>query len=160
MEIRQIKWRTARRVCDAHHYLGSPVGQKFSLGIYEGWQLLGEMIWGQPVARVLDDGETLEMTRMCLMIQRANLASQSLSKAVKWIRQNRSEKRLISYSDGNHKGTIYAAAGWSPTPTKGGGKWKSGRGRRATVRWERQVHKFRQKTKTTGAQYIKEGDPE
>jgi len=145
IEVRKMKWKFAKRICDEHHYLGSPVGHKFSLGIYDinSRRPLGVMIFGQPVARLLDDGETLEMTRMCLMEQRPNLATQSLSKALKWIRQNRSEKKLISYSDGDHKGTIYAAAGWNPIQLSGGGKWKSGRGRRANIRWERPIKKMR-----------------
>lgn len=136
IEIRQIKWRTARRCCEAHHYLGPPVGHRFSLGIY-GPELLGVMTWGRPVSRMLDDGHTLEMTRMCLMVQKKNLASQSLSKAVQWIKAHRTETRLISYSDGDHKGTIYAASNWTPTPLKQSGIWpSSGQSMRATMRWE------------------------
>lgn len=136
IEVRLIKWRDARRVCAAHHYLGAPQGHKFSLGIFEGKQLLGVMIWSRPVNRHLDNGDTLEMTRMCLMVRQKNLASQALAKAIKWISRYHEERLLISYSDAAHRGVIYAAAGWTPTPVAGGGKWRSGRLRRATVRWE------------------------
>jgi hypothetical protein len=139
IEVRPVPWRYARRVCEAHHYLGAPQGHRFSLGVYDGHELLGVMIWGRPVARNLDDGETLEMTRMCLMVQRPNLASQSLGKAVKWIRTNRPERHLISYSDDGHRGTIYAAANWKPTPIAKSGKWRSGIPARANTRWEREI---------------------
>lgn len=137
IEVRQVKWRDARRVCNAHHYLGAPLSHRFSLGVFDGRELLGVMVWGRPIARYQDDGNTLEMTRMCLMAQRKNLGSAALSRAVKWIKSHRAETRLISYSDAAHKGTLYSASGWTPAPSRNGGHWRSGREPRATIRWER-----------------------
>lgn len=139
IEVRPIKWRTARRVCEAHHYLGAPVGHKFSLGVFDDIKLLGAMTWGQPISRSLDDGNTLEMTRFCLMVRRKNLATMAMSRAVKWIKRNRDEKRLVSYSDAEHDGTIYAAANWTPIELRGGVPWRSGSKRRATKRWEMHI---------------------
>jgi hypothetical protein len=76
------------------------------------------------------------MTRCCLMVRRKNLASQALAMAARWIARHRPETRLISYSDASHKGSIYAAANWTPTPVQDGGRWRSGLAKRATVRWQ------------------------
>lgn len=114
-EVRQISWKSARRMIEQHHYLRyAPCGHKFSLGIYAGEQLIGVMIFGRPVARKEDQENTLELTRMFLYDSPKNSESRSLSLAEKWIRKNRHETRLIAYSDPEvgHKGIIYRAANW------------------------------------------------
>lgn len=41
------------------------VGHKFSLGCVLGEEVIGVAIVGRPVSRALDDGMTLEVTRLC-----------------------------------------------------------------------------------------------
>lgn len=49
-----------------HHRHHRPVvGHKFSLGAVLGDRIVGVAIIGRPVARRRDDGETLEVTRLC-----------------------------------------------------------------------------------------------
>lgn len=49
-----------------HHRHHQPVvGHKFSLGAVDGVKVVGIAIVGRPVARLRDDGMTLEVTRMC-----------------------------------------------------------------------------------------------
>lgn len=48
-----------------HRHHKQVVGHKFSLGAVFGGKLVGVAIVGRPVARLRDDGVTLEVTRLC-----------------------------------------------------------------------------------------------
>ena len=49
-----------------HHRHHKPVvGHKFSIGAAAGDKVVGVVIVGRPVARLRDDGLTLEVTRLC-----------------------------------------------------------------------------------------------
>ena len=110
---RKISYKDARRIIEQNHYLGyAPCGCKFCLGIYADSELIGVMIWGHPIARMEEQDNTLELTRMFLFDSPKNSESRALSLAEKWIKLNRTERRLIAYSDTaeGHLGTIYRAA--------------------------------------------------
>jgi hypothetical protein len=46
-----------------HRHHQPPRGHKFSIGVAEGEKLVGVVMVGRPVARVYDDGFTLEVNR-------------------------------------------------------------------------------------------------
>jgi hypothetical protein len=48
-----------------HRHSRPVVGHKFSVGVRDGDKLVGVAICGRPVARELDDGAALEITRVC-----------------------------------------------------------------------------------------------
>ena len=48
-----------------HRHHKSVVGHKFSIGAALGETLVGVVIVGRPVSRHRDDGDTLEVTRLC-----------------------------------------------------------------------------------------------
>lgn len=113
--VRVVSFKTARRIIEQNHYLGyAPPGCKFCLGIYADSEIIGVMIWGHPIARLEEQDNTLELTRMFLFDSPKNSESKALSLAEKWIKLNRKERRLIAYSDTaeGHNGTIYRAANW------------------------------------------------
>jgi len=113
--VQQISFRVARRIIEQNHYLGyAPCGCKFCLGVFVDTELLGVMIFGRPIARLEDQNNTLELTRMFLYDSPKNSESRALGLAEKWIKKNRTESRLIAYSDTaqGHEGTIYKAANW------------------------------------------------
>jgi hypothetical protein len=103
-------------------------------------------VWSLPVARLLpQDGSCLELRRFALAPETPrNSASRMLGWMVRDIARRRpSVKRLVSYQDCDvHKGTIYKASGWIPTPTPSGGDWNHPNRRRTArriqtkVRWE------------------------
>ena len=72
------------------------------------------MMFGHPVARLEEQNNTLELTRMFLFDSPKNSESRALGLAERWIKKNRTESRLIAYSDTaqGHNGTIYKAANW------------------------------------------------
>jgi hypothetical protein len=135
--VKKISWKTARRMIEAHHYLGyAPCGCKFALGIYVETELMGTMIFGRPTARLEDQKNTLELTRMFLFDSPKNSESKSLGLAERWIKKNRLETRLISYTDTaqGHTGTIYKAANWVQVRITKSGSWiRDGRPNRRGV---------------------------
>lgn len=57
---------TANEFVRRYHRHHRPVqGHKFSLGAVRDETLVGVAIVGRPVSRIRDDGETLEVTRLC-----------------------------------------------------------------------------------------------
>lgn len=48
-----------------HRHHGRAVGHKWSLAAYKDGRLCGVAIVGRPSGRYLDDGKTLEVTRLC-----------------------------------------------------------------------------------------------
>lgn len=52
-------------VLENHRHHGPVVGHKFSIGCKKDGRLVGVAIVGRPVSRFLDDGETLEVNRLC-----------------------------------------------------------------------------------------------
>jgi hypothetical protein len=66
LSARPISLVEANKYVSRWHRHHPPVrGHKFSIGAVAGGQLVGVAIVGRPVARMRDDGETLEVTRLC-----------------------------------------------------------------------------------------------
>lgn len=61
-----ITLEEANEFVSQHHRHHKPVvGHKFSIGATVGDKIVGVVIVGRPVARLRDDGLTLEVTRLC-----------------------------------------------------------------------------------------------
>jgi len=89
-------------------------------------------IWTHPVAYKLPQTEWLELRRLAVAPDAPkNTASRMLGVMVRLIRKERPElTRLISYQDTEvHTGTIYKAAGWTPTVVSQGPDWAKSRPR-------------------------------
>ena len=66
MERLAITLQEANDFVSRHHRHHPPViGHKFSLGAVKNGAIVGVCIVGRPVSRVRDDGQTLEVTRLC-----------------------------------------------------------------------------------------------
>ena len=64
MIIQPISLKTAQEYVREHHrHNKPPVGHKFSIGLFDGERMVGIATAGRPVARALDDGLPLEVTR-------------------------------------------------------------------------------------------------
>ena len=61
-----VSLEEANAFIDKHHRHHSPViGHKYSIGAVKHGLVVGVVIVGRPVSRHRDDGETLEVTRLC-----------------------------------------------------------------------------------------------
>ncbi len=151
-----ITLRVARRFVGEHHrHNVPPKGWRFGVGVEDSaGELVGVAIASRPVARALDDGETLEIVRTCT--NGARNANSMLYGAIARAAKPLGYRRVITYTLASEPGTSLRAAGfmrdgevaarpsWS-TPTSGRSRYQQdlfGNERRSTkpkMRWIRML---------------------
>lgn len=107
----------------AHHRHHQPVvGHKFSLAVVDDTNTVrGVAIVGRPVARMLDNGLTLEVNRVAT--DGCPNACSALYGAARRATFALGYKRLITYTLNTEPGTSLKAAGWKLLGQAGGGSW-------------------------------------
>lgn len=105
-------------VIDHHRHHDAARGHKFSLGAYKGERLVGVAIVGRPSGRYLDDGKTLEVTRLATDGTR-NACSCLYGAAAKEAKR-RGYKKIITYILQSEPGTTLRATGWTMEAQKCG----------------------------------------
>lgn len=130
LHIVPITVRAARAYVNAHHrHLRAPVGAKLAIGVNDDRaRLRGVAVLGRPVARRLDDGCTIEVTRVAT--DGCPDACSALYGAAARIARALGYARALSYALGSERGTSLRAAGWQPMNLSRGGSWS----RRARAR--------------------------
>lgn len=134
--------REARTFVDrVHRHHRAPQGGLFAIGAASGDAIVGCVIVGKPVARMMDDGYTAEVTRLASDGTR-NVCSMLYAAAWRATRAM-GYRRLITYTLATETGTSLRAAGWREVGLAGGGSWdRAGRPRvdkhptQQKVRWE------------------------
>ena len=106
-----------------HRHHQPVVGHKFSVGCstVDDPRVCGVAIVGRPVARMNDDGWTLEVTRVATD-GTANACSFLYGAAWRAAREL-GFRRLITYTLKEEPGTSLKAAGWKLLGIRGGGSW-------------------------------------
>lgn len=105
-----------------HRHHGPVRGHKFSLGaVYPGRGVIGCAIVGRPVARELQDGLTLEVTRLCTDGTRN--ACSFLYGAAQRTTFALGYARLVTYILKAESGTSLRAAGWRLVGEVKGRSW-------------------------------------
>ncbi|EPL0580229.1 XF1762 family protein [Pseudomonas aeruginosa] len=103
-----------------HHRHHGPVqGHKFSLGLAADGRIVGVAIVGRPVARHLDDGMTLEVTRCCT--DGARNGCSKLYGAAWRATRALGYRRLLTYILASEAGASLRASGWHLVGIRGGG---------------------------------------
>lgn len=107
----------------ANHRHHKPVpGAKFALAVSdEAGQVRGVAIVGRPVARMSDNGWTLEVNRCCT--DGAKNACSMLYGAAWRAARALGYKRLVTYTLPEEGGASLRAAGWKLLGQAGGGSW-------------------------------------
>lgn len=136
----------AEFVGNFHRHNKPPVGGLFSVGASDGTQLVGVAIVGRPVGRRLDDGQTVEVTRCCVIDDAPKGCCSFLyarcwqaAKALGW-------KRIVTYTLQSESGASLRGAGWrvvaelkpsnpSAWQTRPGREWQPVVGQ-SKFRWE------------------------
>ena len=122
LQIVPLTLGEANAFVDRHHRHHQPVvGHKFSLGVSEGDRVVGVAILSRPVARMLDDGLTLEVTRCCT--DGTKNAASALYGAARRATFALGYRKLITYTLNTEPGTSLRAAGWKCLGEAGGGSW-------------------------------------
>jgi len=107
-----------------HRHHKPPVGHKFSIAVADQSEVVrGVAIVGRPVARHIDDGMTLEVTR--LATDGCPNACSCLYGAAWRAARAIGYSRLITYILNDEPGTTLKAAGWRCIGERGGGSWAS-----------------------------------
>lgn len=96
-------------------------GHKFSIGVEDNGKLVGVCIVGRPVSRHLDDGKTLEVTRLCTD-GTYNACSILYSRSAK-IAKDMGYSKIITYILQSESGSSLKASGWVCDGEAGGGNW-------------------------------------
>ena len=122
LEIVPITQKEAKVfVAEHHRHHKPPVGSVFQLGLSNNGAICGVAIVGRPVARGLQDGWTLEITRLC--VDGTKNACSKLYAAAWQVTRKLGYKRLVTYILEEETGTSLTAAGWRCVAKTAGGSW-------------------------------------
>lgn len=120
--LQPITYPEASAFIDKHHrHHLPPQGWKFGIGCSDGANVVGVVTVGRPVARMLDNGLTLEVTRCCT--DGTKNAASMLYGAAWRAAKALGYKRLITYTLTEEPGTTLLASGWKLLYETGGGSW-------------------------------------
>ncbi len=104
-----------------HRHHKPVVGHKFSIGCKADGQLVGVVIVGRPVSRYLDDGQTLEVNRLCTT--GAKNACSFLYAAAARAAKAMGYRKIITYTLDTESGVSLRAVGWRCAGQAGGTAW-------------------------------------
>ena len=112
-------------VAEKHRHHKPVVGHKFSIGCMMGNSLVGVVIVGRPVSRHLDNGYTLEVTRLCT--DGTKNACSFLYGAAWRAAKTLGYTKIITYTLAEESGVSLKAAGWKCEGMAGGLRWTGSR---------------------------------
>lgn len=105
-----------------HRHHGPVVGHKFSLAVCDEEKTIrGVAVVSRPVSRMLDNGLTLEVTRVAT--DGCPNACSALYGAARRAAFALGFKRLITYTLKDESGVSLSGAGWKQIGEAGGGSW-------------------------------------
>lgn len=120
--LRPVTLREANAFVAQHHRHHAPVtGCRFAIGASDGEKLVGVTIAGRPVSRYLDDGYTLEVTRLCT--DGTKNACSILYAAVWRAARAMGYRKAVTYILESESGVSLRAAGWQCRGRAGGLQW-------------------------------------
>jgi hypothetical protein len=123
LEVTPINLDEANAFVSLHHRHHKPVpGAKFALAVSDdAGKVRGVAIVGRPVARMSDNGWTLEVNRCCT--DGAKNACSMLYGAAWRAAKALGYRRLVTYTLPEEGGVSLRAAGWKLLGERGGGNW-------------------------------------
>lgn len=122
LSVVPITFKDANAFVAKHHRHHKTVpGCKFCVAVSDGNDVVGVAIVGRPVARMADDGKTLEVNRCCTNGTK-NACSMLYGAAVRAAR-SLGYRKLITYILPHEGGASLRASNWKLTGEAGGGKW-------------------------------------
>lgn len=122
LQLQPCSISEAQRFVTLHHrHHRAPQGGLFAVAVSEGDEIRGVAVIGRPVARMLQDGWTAEVTRLCTL---GDPNACSMLYAASW-RAARAlgYRRLITYTLQREGGASLRASGWKLVGAAGGGSW-------------------------------------
>lgn len=104
-----------------HRHHKKPVGSIFQIAVTDGERIVGVAVIGRPVSRMLQNGFTAEVTRLCT--DGTKNACSMLYSASWRIAKEMGYKRLITYILNTESGVSLKASNWKLIGERGGGSW-------------------------------------
>jgi hypothetical protein len=166
MTTRPIELRDANAFVSEHHRHSRRVaGHRWSLGLYENDELVGVMICGRPVARMIDQRKTLEVLRVCLSPRAPRNANSFLYGKAARIWSEMGGDEILTYTLEKESGASLRGAGWVAVGTVAHGEWSRPSRKRESqavykepkIKWSRKLARWQATTGATGAGTAKEG---
>jgi hypothetical protein len=142
LELSPVTLGEARAYVErAHRHHRPPQGGLFAIAAVRDSEVVGVVIVGRPVARMLADGYTVEVTR--LATDGSRNACSMLYRAAWRAARAMGYRRLVTYTLPEEGGSSLRAAGFALIGESGGGSWsRDGRPRvdlhplQTKLRWE------------------------
>lgn len=129
LELDEIKLVDAKAFVRTHHehHRKPPAGWRFGRAVRNGDLVMGVIMVGRPVARMIDHKKVVEANRLCVRRDvpdalRWNCASMLYGYAAREARRRGFEK-IITYTLAEEEGTTLRASGWNCEGAAGGGSW-------------------------------------
>ena len=142
LKMKPITFKMANEyVRQYHRHHKQSVGCKFCLSVTNDNVLCGVAIVGRPVSRVLDDGYTIEVNRLCTDGTK-NACSLLYSSAAK-IAKSMGYKKIITYILETELGTSLKASGWIISGKTIGREWDTKSRRREHKKGVQLINKIR-----------------
>lgn len=136
--VRPISKTDARRfVQENHRHNEAPLSMQvqFCAGLELDGELIAVVTAGRPVARMLDDGLTLEVNRVCVKDLHRN-ANSALYGAIGRAAQALGYERLVTYTLASESGASLRAAGFSEPVEIGARSWEKDNQKGNRVRYD------------------------
>ena len=109
-------------ILNHHRHHDKVQGHKFSLACYDGEKLVGVACVGRPLSRYLDNGDCLEVTRLCTD-GTYNACSILYARSAR-VAKDMGYSKIITYILDEETGTSLKASGWHLDKDKvGGANW-------------------------------------
>jgi len=122
LELQPISFAEAAAFIRIHHrHHLPPVGWKFGIAVNNGDRVVGVVTVGRPVARHLDNGFTLEVTRCCT--DGTKHACSMLYGAAWRAAKAMGYRRIVTYTLKSESGSSLRAAGWTALYETPGRSW-------------------------------------
>jgi len=96
---------------------------KFAIGATTGEEMVGIAIVGRPLARLLDDGYTAEITRVCTREESPKNTCSFLYGRCWRIWQQMGGKRMVTYTLQTESGSSLKGSGWKIVGKTNKGNW-------------------------------------
>ena len=149
-QVLPIIQRAAQNFIGQHHRHNKPPrGDLFRCSLWCDQELVGVLMVGRPLARMLQDGLTCEVIRLCVLDGHANACSMLYARAARVARELGYNK-IITYTLITEQGGSLRASGWTRENVSDGGQWsRDGRPRQLLlpefqnlqkVRWSRTLN--------------------
>jgi len=115
------RWKVYEFIDNHHRHHRPPQGYKFAIALTKDGEMVAVVTVGRPVSRMLDDGFTAEVTRLCT--DDTPHAASKLYAAAWRAAKAMGYTRIVTYILESETGVSLKAAGWVKVHRSPGGSW-------------------------------------